>query len=158
LVAGIAVRGTLFRLGAMNIQSVQSIYDNESAATAARRPKSKSIFHNTKCEWDFIVTIQDLIIRWCKGISFRFHWFKGHTDLIDRPLTRDERLNIEAYLQDDVVRAQACGPIAAHPNCAHWDIEEASLSIRGSKVTSDMKNQLTSQMHDDDLCSFMIQK
>jgi hypothetical protein len=80
-----------------------------------------------------------------------------HTSLT-APLTRDERLNIEADLQADAVRAQACGPIAAHPNCAHWDIKEASLSIRGRKVTSDMKNQLTSQMHDDNLRSFLMQK
>jgi hypothetical protein len=50
------------------------------------------------------------------------------------------------------------GPIAARLNCAHWDIEEASLSIRGSKVTSDMKTQLTSQMHDDDIRTFSTMK
>jgi hypothetical protein len=50
------------------------------------------------------------------------------------------------------------GPIAARPYCAHWDIEEASLSIRGSKVTSDMKTQLTSQMHDDYICTFLTTK
>jgi hypothetical protein len=53
---------------------------------------------------------------------------------------------------------QACGPIAARPNCAHWDIEEASLSIRGSKVTSYIKNQFTSQMHNGNLRSFLMQK
>jgi hypothetical protein len=104
------------------------------------------------------VTIQDLIVRWCNGIAFSFHWVKGHADLIYRPLTRDERLNIEADLQADAVRAQACGPIVARPNCAHWDIQEASLSIRGSKVTSDMKNQLVTQMHDDNMRSFLMWK
>jgi hypothetical protein len=49
-------------------------------------------------------------------------------------------------------------PDRARPNCAHWDIKEASLSIRGRKVTSDTKNQLTSHMHDDDLRSFLMQK
>jgi hypothetical protein len=81
------------------------------------------------------VTIQDLIDRWCKGIAFSFHWAKGHADRIDRPLTRDERLNIEADIQADAIRAQARGTIVAHSNCPHWDIEEASLFIRGSKVT-----------------------
>jgi hypothetical protein len=83
----------------------------------------------------------------------RLQYLIGH-----RPLTRDERLNIEADIQADVIRAQARGTIAAHPNCPHWDIEAASLFIQGSKVTSGMKNQLTSQMHDDNLRYFLMQK
>jgi hypothetical protein len=126
--------------------------------TASRRPKSESIFHNTRCDWDLIATIQDLIVRWCKGISLSFHWVKGHAYLINHPLTSDERLNIEADIQANVIRAQARGTIAARPNCPHWDIEEASLFIRVSKVTSDMKNKTTSQMHDDNLRSFLMKK
>jgi hypothetical protein len=104
------------------------------------------------------MTIEDLIVLWCNRIVFSFHWVKGHTYLIDRPLTRDERINIKPDLQADIVRAQARGPFAATPNCAHWDIEEALLSIRGSKVTSDMKTQVTSQMHDNDLRTFLTMK
>jgi hypothetical protein len=89
---------------------------------------------------------------------YSFHWVKGHADRIYRPLTRDERLNIEADMQVDVIRAQSRGPIAARPNCPHWDIKAASLFIQGSKVTSDMKNQLTSKMHDDNMRSFLMQK
>jgi hypothetical protein len=48
LVAGLAVLGTLFLAVTINIQSVRFICNNESAVTAARRPKSESIFHNTK--------------------------------------------------------------------------------------------------------------
>jgi hypothetical protein len=125
---------------------------------AARRTKSESIFHNTRCDWDLIATIQDLIVRWCKGIAISFHWVKGHADRIDRPLTRDKRLNIEADIHADVIQAQARGTIAARPNCPHWDIEAASLFIQGRKVTSDMKSQLTSQMHDDNIRSFLMQK
>jgi hypothetical protein len=88
--------------------------------------------------------IQDPIVRWCNGIALSFHLVKGHSDRIDCPLTRDERLNIEADVQADVIRAQARGPLAAHPNCPHWDIKAASLFIQVRKVTSDMKNQLTS--------------
>jgi hypothetical protein len=109
LVAGLAVLGTLFRSGAMNIRSIRFICDDESAVTAAIRPKSESIFHNSRCDWDLIGTIQDLIVRWCKGIALSFHWVKGHADRIDRPLTRDERLNIEGAIQADVIRAQARG-------------------------------------------------
>jgi hypothetical protein len=71
-------------------------------------------------------------------------------------VTRDERLNIAADIQADVIRARAT--IAARPNFPHWDIEAASLFIQGSKVESDMKDQLTSQMHDDNLRSFLMQK
>jgi hypothetical protein len=142
----------------MNIRSIRFICDNELAVTAARRPKSESIFHNTRCDWYLIAMIQDLIVRWCKGIALSFHLVKGHADRIDRPLTRDERLNIEADMQADVIRAQAHGPIAARPNCPHWDIEAASFFIQGSKVTSDMKNQLTSQMHDNNMRSLVMQK
>jgi hypothetical protein len=126
--------------------------------TAARRPKYESIFHNTRCDWDLIATIQDLIVRWCKGIALSFHWVKGHADRIDRPLTRDEELNIEVDIQADVIRAQSRGPIGARHNCPHWDIEAASLLIQGSKVTSNMKNQLTSQMYDNNMCSLLMQK
>jgi hypothetical protein len=104
------------------------------------------------------VTNQDLIARWCKGIAFSFHWVKGHANRIDLPLARDEILNIEADTQADVIRAQARGTIAARPNCPHWDIEESSLFIRGNKVTSDMNNQLTSQMHEGNLHSLLMQK
>jgi hypothetical protein len=147
MVAGLAVLGTLFRSGDLNIRSIRFICDNGSAVTAARRPKSESILHNTRCDWDLIATIQDLIVRWCKGISLSFHWVKGHTDRIDRPLTRDERLNIEADMQADIIGAQARGPLAARPNCPHWDIEAASLFKQGSKVTSDMKNPVTNELH-----------
>jgi hypothetical protein len=64
LVAGLTILGTPFRAGTMNIKSVIFIFDNESAVTTARRPTSESIFHNTECDWDLIVTIQDLIVWW----------------------------------------------------------------------------------------------
>jgi hypothetical protein len=158
LVASLAVLDTLFRAGTIKIRSIRFICDNESAVTAGRRPKSEIIFHNTKCDWDLLVTIQDLTVRWCNGIAFSFHWVKGNAYLIERPLKRDERLNIEADFQANVVCAQVCGRIAACPNCAHWEIKEASLSIRGSKVTSDMKIQPTSQMHDNYLFAFLMHK
>jgi hypothetical protein len=125
LVAGLTVLGTLFRSGTLNIRSIRFICDNESAVNAARRPTSESIFHNTRCDWDLIAMIQDLIVLWCKGIALSFHWVKGHADRIDLPLTRDERLNIEADIHTNVIRTQPRGTIAARPNCPHWDIEEA---------------------------------
>jgi hypothetical protein len=147
LVAGLTFMSTLFRTGTIHIRSVGLLCNNESSVTAARRPKTDSIFHNKKCDWDRIVTIQYFIMRWCNGIAFSFHWVKGNTYIIDRPLIRGERLNAEADLQADVIHAQSKGPIAARPNYAHWDIEEVSLSTRGRKVTSEMKSQLTSHIH-----------
>jgi hypothetical protein len=69
LVASLAVLGKLFRAGTMNIRSFRIIYDNESAVTASRRPKLESIFHNTKYDWDLIVNIQDLVVRWCNEMG-----------------------------------------------------------------------------------------
>jgi hypothetical protein len=126
--------------------------------TAAKRPRSESIFHNKKGNRYLTVTIQDLIVQWWDGIAFSFHWVKGHAYLINRPLTQDEILNIEADLQSDVVLAQARGPIASMPNCVHWDIEGASPPIRRKKFTSHMKAQLTSQMHDGDIRLFLVMK
>jgi hypothetical protein len=83
---------------------------------------------------------------------------KGHTDLIDHPLTQDERLNIEAYLQADIIRAQARGPLMARPMCTHWDIEEASLSIYGHKVTSDMNAPLITHIYGGNLDEFLMEK
>jgi hypothetical protein len=102
--------------------------------------------------------IQDLIVRWCKGIALSFHWIKGHADRIDCPLKRDKRLIIEADMQADVIQAQARGPTAIRPNFPHWDIEAASLFIQGIKVTNDMNNQLTSHMHEDTMRSLLMQK
>jgi hypothetical protein len=48
--------------------------------------------------------------------------------------------------------------IAARPNCPHWDIDAASLFIQCRKVTSNMKNQHTAQMHDYNLRSLLMQK
>jgi hypothetical protein len=62
LVAGLAVMGALLRTGTIKTQSVRFLCDNESAVTVARRSKSNSIFHNTKCHGDLIVAIQNLIM------------------------------------------------------------------------------------------------
>jgi hypothetical protein len=63
IVSRLAVLGTLFPTGTIHKQSVRLLCDNKSAVTTARRPKTDSIFHNTKYDWDLIVTIQDLIVR-----------------------------------------------------------------------------------------------
>jgi hypothetical protein len=53
-----------------------------------------SIFFNTKGDWDLIATVHDLLDNWCSDMNIKFHWVKGHADLLNRPLSQDERLNM----------------------------------------------------------------
>jgi hypothetical protein len=103
--------------------------------TAARRPESESIFHNTRCDWDLIAMIQDLIVRWCKGIALSFHWVKGHPDLIDRPLTRYEILNIEADIQAHVIRVKLL-PLPQPPVRARTDARTNPSAQRATQLRS----------------------
>jgi hypothetical protein len=79
LVVGLTVLGTLYRADTINVRSIRFLCNYESAVTTTEWPKYDSIFHNTKRNWDLIKTIQDLTVPWCDGITFRFHWVKGHT-------------------------------------------------------------------------------
>jgi hypothetical protein len=65
VMAGLAVMGTLFGAGTIYILSVQFFCDNEYTVIVDRRPIFDSVFHNTTCDGDLIMTIQDLIMRWC---------------------------------------------------------------------------------------------
>jgi hypothetical protein len=49
------------------------------------------------------------------------------------------------------MRAKARGPYVARSNCSHWPIEKVTLLIQGKKVTSGMKQQLSSQLSDEKL-------
>jgi hypothetical protein len=82
----------------------------------------------------------------------------GHADLQERELTREERLNIVAYLLADETRANARGPYGARPNCPRWPVEKATLFIEGTKMTSGMKQQLSSQLSDGKLKDYIIDK
>jgi hypothetical protein len=63
-----------------------------------------SIYHNTESDWDLLKTFHILQDDWCKEISAKVRWVKGHANREDRALTRDERLNIEADLLADKIR------------------------------------------------------
>jgi hypothetical protein len=56
---------------------------------------------------------------WCKEISTKVLWVKGHADREYRALTRDKRLNIEDDLLADNIREEVRGPYGARPNCSH---------------------------------------
>jgi hypothetical protein len=83
---------------------------------------------------------------------------KGHADTEDRALTREERLNIEADLLVDKIRAEDRGPYRARPNCPYWPVEKATLFIQGTIVSSGMKQQLASQLSDSKLKDYIIKK
>jgi hypothetical protein len=95
---------------------------------------------------------------WCKEISTKVQWVKGHADKEDRALTRDERLNIEVDLLADKIREEVRVPYGARPNCPHWTVEKATLLIQGTKVTSSVKQQLASQLLDIKLKDYIIEK
>jgi hypothetical protein len=67
IVTRLAVPAALFRAGTIHIQSVLFLYSNDTAVTGSIRPKSDSIFHNTKYDLDLIMTIQDPVS--CDGVT-----------------------------------------------------------------------------------------
>jgi hypothetical protein len=66
----------------------------------------------------------------------KFHWVKGHADLLDRTLSIDERLNMVVDLQADETRFRARVSTAARPACTHFNIEVASISLLGGNLNS----------------------
>jgi hypothetical protein len=44
---------------------------------------------------------------------------------------------------------------SARPARVHWDIETASLSLRGDNITSQYKEQLKTQLRDKSLTNFI---
>jgi hypothetical protein len=60
--------------------------------------------------------------------------------------------------QCDVVWQQASGPRSAISSAGLWDSEKCDLFIRGSNITSLMKEQLTQQLLDADLRACLEKK
>jgi hypothetical protein len=149
--AGLAVLGTLSRSGIINIASATFLCDNESAALSTNRPLTDSIFHRIEGNHDLVSTIKDLQENWCRGLDIAYEWVKGHADDLNRGLNCAERLNVIADEQCDIVRQQANGPRSERSSAGLWDRETCALFIRGSKITSRMKERLTQQLLDGDL-------
>jgi hypothetical protein len=156
--AGLTVIGVLVRPGWIIIRSGRVVCDNEAAVKRCNQKLTSSIYHNTERDWDLLKTFHILQDEWCKEIPTQVQWVKGYADREDRALTRDERLYIEADLLPDKIRAEARGPYGARPNCPHWSVEKATLFIPGTKVTSDMKQQLASQVSDSKLKDYIVEK
>jgi hypothetical protein len=91
---------------------------------------------------------RDLKRQWCDNIYVSVRWVKGNADWEGRPLTKYERLNVEADLLADQIREEARGVYGERPNFPHWPIEKATLFIRQAKITSNIKYHLTSLLTD----------
>jgi hypothetical protein len=60
--------------------------------------------------------------------------------------------------QCDIVRQHASGLRSARSSTGLWDSETCALFIRGSKITSRMKERLTQQLLDGDLLAYPKKK
>jgi hypothetical protein len=156
--AGLSVLGTLSRWGLINISSTTFLCDNAPAILSANRPLTDSIFHQIEGDRDLVGTIKDLQENWCRNMDITYEWVKGHGDDLNRELTRAERLNVIADEEFDVVRQHASGTRSARSSAGIWDSETCSLFIRGSKITSRMKERLTQQLVDAYVRSYLEKK
>jgi hypothetical protein len=156
--AGLAVLGSLSRSGLINIASAMFLCDSESAVLSTNRPLTDSIFHRVEGDHDLVSTLKDLQENWCRGLAITYDWVKGHADDLNRELIRAERLNVLADEQCEIVRQQASGPRSARSSAGLWDSETCALFIRGSKITSRMKERLTQQLLDIDLRDYLEKK
>jgi hypothetical protein len=91
-------------------------------------------------------------------MDITYEWVKGHADDLNRELTRAERLNVIADEQCDVVQIHSSGTRSARSSTGLWDSETCALFIRGSKITSRMKERLTQQLLDADLRAYLENK
>jgi hypothetical protein len=136
------------------IQGVTLICDNSAAVLASKH----DLMHRTESNFDLVATITYLEKEWCRDIIIIYSWVKGRADQLDRPLTRNERLNIEADSIADHIQMEARGPRGARPQCNHWELERVSLSIEEVKCTGHMKQQLRSQLLLGDMRDYLMLK
>jgi uncharacterized protein YozE (UPF0346 family) len=158
LAAGLAVLGTLARLGLINIRLVKCVCDNKSAILASNRQPTDSIFHKTETDFDVISNIQELQEMWWYNLDINYSSVKGHADKLDREPDKYERLNILADKICNDRRAAATGITGARGSCGMWSSETCALFIRGVKITSHMKERLTRQLLDGDMEIYLIDK
>jgi hypothetical protein len=91
-------------------------------------------------------------------MDITYEWVKGHADNLNRELTQAERLNVIADEKCDIVRQHASRPWSARSSAGLWYSETCALFIRGSKVTSRMKERLTQQLLDIYLRAYLQKK
>jgi hypothetical protein len=137
--AGLTVLRTLSMSGLINIASTSFLCDNASAILSANRPLTDRFFHRIEGDHDLDSTNKDLKENWCRGMDITYEWVKGRADDLNRELTRAERLNVIADEQCDIVWLHVSGTRSARSSAGLWDSETCALFIRGSKITSRMK-------------------
>jgi hypothetical protein len=91
-------------------------------------------------------------------MDIAYEWVKGHAIDLTREMTRAEQLNVIADEKCDVVRLHASGTRRARSSAGLWDSETCALFIRGSKITSRMKERLTQQLLDADLRAVVVKE
>jgi hypothetical protein len=64
--AGLAVLGTLSRLGLINIAYTTFLCNNESAVLSTDRPLTDRIFNRIEGDHDLVSKIKDLQENWCR--------------------------------------------------------------------------------------------
>jgi hypothetical protein len=67
-------------------------------------------------------------------------------------------MNIEASALEDVFRMEAMAPKEARTQCAHWLLENVSLSIHGAKITRNTTRKLQSQLHDGHFRDYLLER
>jgi hypothetical protein len=158
LASALAVLGMLERSGILNIRSVKCVSDNQSAVRACKRKPTESIFHRTKNDYDLLATIMNLQAEWCNGINIQYAWVRGHVDSLKRETTREEMTNIKADELCDIIGETATGRHGARPNCGLYLGERCALFIKGTKITSNLKERLIQQLLYGDLRELLIEK
>jgi hypothetical protein len=122
VVADLALLGTLSRYGLINIASTTFWYDNESTVLSTNRPLTDSIVHRIEGDHDLVRKIKDLQENWCWGIKITYEWVKGHVDDLYRELKLEERLNMIADKQCELVQQQAARPRSVRSSTGLWYI------------------------------------
>jgi hypothetical protein len=157
-IAGLAAIGMLHRSGVVCLRHIKFVCDNSAAIISEKRTGTQIIFHRLESDYDMISTMKFLQENWCKDYEITFEWVKGHADRGNEEPNKEERLNIEVDALCDVIRSEATGPLAARGNCALRESEVCALFIVGRKITSKMKGQLQSQVHDKSMRKYLIQR
>jgi hypothetical protein len=93
----------LARSGMIRIRGVTLVCDNSTDVLASKRDLMPSVFHLTERDFDLIATIKYLEKEWCRDIIISYSWVRGHVDILNQSLTRNERLNIEADAISDQI-------------------------------------------------------
>jgi hypothetical protein len=117
IASGLAVIGTLVRSGKIKVKSVILVCDNEEAAKACKRKRTRSVFHRTEGDQDLISTIHYLQESLCQDTEVNSEWLNGHADDLNRYPTKLEHLNIVVDELCDIICETARGPFGARPNC-----------------------------------------